>query len=154
MMKKMLSILSAAALFAGCSGSGIVSENIANADSRLRALVELSEADDTLRIPYSYTRDGRMVFIPVDDWCSGFFAGSLWYMYELTGDEYWAEHAQKHTEAISEIQHLTWHHDVGFMVYDSFGNGLRLKNIEGYEDVIVNTAKSLSTRFRPNAGVL
>ena len=49
---------------------------------------------------------------------------------------------------------LKWHHDVGFMVYDSYGNGLRLKNIPGYDTVLVNTAKSLSTRFWPKAGVL
>lgn len=40
------------------------------------------------------------------------------------------------------------------MVYDSYGNGLRLKNIPGYDTVLVNTAKSLSTRFRPNAGII
>ena len=75
-------------------------------------------------------------------------------MYELTGDEYWAEHAQKQTEVLDTIQYLKWHHDVGFMIYDSYGNGLRLKNIDGYKDVIINTAKSLSTRFRPGAGVI
>ena len=75
-------------------------------------------------------------------------------MYELTGDEYYAEKAQKHTEILHDIQFLKWHHDVGFMVYDSYGNGLRLKNIEGYDTVLVNTAKSLATRFRPAAGII
>ena len=92
--------------------------------------------------------------MPTDDWVSGFFAGTLWYMYELTGEEYYAEQAQKHTEILHDIQFLKWHHDVGFMVYDSYGNGLRLKNIEGYDTVLVNTAKSLATRFRPNAGII
>ena len=85
---------------------------------------------------------------------SGFFAGTLWYMYELTGDEAWAARARKHTEILDSVQYLQWHHDVGFMVYDSYGNGLRLKNIPGYEDVIVQTAKSLATRFRPVPGVI
>jgi uncharacterized protein YyaL (SSP411 family) len=75
-------------------------------------------------------------------------------MYELTGEEYYAEKAQKHTEILHDIQFLKWHHDVGFMVYDSYGNGLRLKNIEGYDTVLVNTAKSLATRFRPAAGII
>ena len=75
-------------------------------------------------------------------------------MYELTGDEYYAEKAQKHTEILHDIQFLKWHHDVGFMVYDSYGNGLRLKNIPGYDTVLVNTAKSLATRFRPAAGII
>lgn len=123
------------------------------AAEQLELLLNESEAGDTLRIPSSY-KDGQVQFVPIDDWVSGFFAGELWYMYELTGDEKWAESARKFTEVLSPIQYLTWHHDVGFMVYDSYGNGLRLKNIDGYKQVLLNTAKSLSTRFRPNAGVL
>ena len=131
----------------------IIKDNVANAEVQLKSLVEASEAGDTVRIPSSY-ENGEIIYVPTDDWVSGFFAGTLWYMYELTGDEYWAEHARIQTELLDTVQYLTWHHDVGFMIYDSYGNGLRLKNIDGYKDVIVNTAKSLSTRFRPNAGIL
>ena len=131
----------------------IIEENIENAKAQLDYLIKASEANDTLRIPSTF-RNGEIDFVPTDDWVSGFFAGTLWYMYELTGEEYYAEQAQKHTEILHDIQFLKWHHDVGFMVYDSYGNGLRLKNIEGYDTVLVNTAKSLATRFRPNAGII
>ncbi len=144
----------AATAIAACSPkSDIISENIGNALVQIGALTEASEAGDTVRIPSTYM-DGKIVYVPTDDWVSGFFAGTLWYMYELTGDETWAGHARKHTEILDSIQYLTWHHDVGFMIYDSYGNGLRLKNIPGYKDVCVNTAKSLSTRFRPGAGII
>ena len=131
----------------------IIEENIENAKAQLDYLIKASEANDTLRIPSTF-RNGEIDFVPTDDWVSGFFAGTLWYMYELTGEEYYAEQAQKHTEILHDIQFLKWHHDVGFMVYDSYGNGLRLKNIEGYDTVLVNTAKSLATRFRPKAGII
>lgn len=131
----------------------IIEENIEKAKAQLDYLIKASEANDTLRIPSTF-RNGEIDFVPTDDWVSGFFAGTLWYMYELTGEEYYAEQAQKHTEILHDIQFLKWHHDVGFMVYDSYGNGLRLKNIEGYDTVLVNTAKSLATRFRPNAGII
>ncbi|MDE6871124.1 MAG: glycoside hydrolase family 88 protein [Bacteroidales bacterium] len=151
---KFVSFLTIAAICISCnSKDDIIAENVENAKVQVGSLLEASEAGDTLRIPSTF-KDGEIEFVPVDDWVSGFFAGTLWYMYELTGDEYWAEHAQKHTEALDEIQYLTWHHDVGFMVYDSYGNGLRLKGIDAYRDVLVNTAASLSTRFRPEAGVL
>lgn len=151
---KFVSFLTIAAICISCNSKGdIIAENVENAKVQVGSLLEASEAGDTLRIPSTF-KDGEIEFVPVDDWVSGFFAGTLWYMYELTGDEYWAEHAQKHTEALDEIQYLTWHHDVGFMVYDSYGNGLRLKGIDAYRDVLVNTAASLSTRFRPEAGVL
>ena len=153
-------LLSAAALVAaGCGNSGgkaiakLIDENVANAELQLTSLLEASEAGDTLRIPSTF-KDDEVCFVPEDDWVSGFFAGTLWYMYELTGDEMWAAHAKRHTEALDSVQYLTWHHDVGFMVYDSYGNGLRLTGDGSYRDVLVQTAKSLSTRFRPGAGVL
>lgn len=139
-----------------CGRSGmnnLIQDNITNAEVQLSQLLASSTEGDTLRIPATY-KDGQVQFVPIDDWVSGFFPGTLWYMYELTGEEKWADNAVKFTEKIDSIQYLTWHHDVGFMIFDSFGNGLRLKGNEAYKDVIVTTAKSLSTRFRPNAGIL
>ena len=154
MKLRIISILLMSALFIQCAPKrDIIRENIANAEIQLGMLLEACEEGDTIRIPASYQND-KIKFVPKDDWVSGFFAGSLWYMYELTGDEKWAEAARRHTDNLHEIQYLKWHHDVGFMVYDSYGNGLRLKNIDGYDTVLVNTAKSLSTRFWPKAGVL
>lgn len=151
---KFLSTLALAVIAAQCAPeTDIIKDNVENAKVQLKSLVEASEAGDTVRIPSTF-KDGEIVYVPTDDWVSGFFAGTLWYMYELTGDEYWAEHARKQTEVLDTIQYLKWHHDIGFMIYDSYGNGLRLKNIDGYKDVIVNAAKSLSTRFRPGAGVI
>ena len=131
----------------------IIQENVDYAKDQLAYLIEAAQEGDTLRIPSTF-KNGAIEFVPTDDWVSGFFAGTLWYMYELTGEEYYAQLAQKHTEILHDIQVLEWHHDVGFMVYDSYGNGRRLKNIEAYDTVLVNTAKSLSTRFRPAAGIL
>ena len=57
-------------------------------------------------------------------------------------------------DAIEEAKNLTWHHDIGFIVNCSFGNGLRLAGTPSYKDVMVQAAKSLSTRFRPAAGII
>lgn len=151
--KIVLSSLLAVLTLVSCSQKGIVEDNVKVADAQLRSLVEASEAGDTLRIPSTY-KDGEICYVPEDDWVSGFFAGSLWYMYELTGDEYWAEHAERQCQAIEQIQYLKWHHDIGFMIGCSYGNGLRLKDLGGYKDVMINAAQSLSTRFRPTAGVI
>lgn len=140
-------------LLTNCTTKDIVKENVENASIQLSQLLDSSLAEGKIRIPSTY-KNGKIDFVPIDDWVSGFFAGSLWYMYELTGEEKWAEAAQKHTEHLHDIQYLTYHHDVGFMVYDSYGNGRRIKNIEAYDTVLVNTANSLCTRFRPNAGIL
>ena len=76
------------------------------------------------------------------------------YLYELTQDETLLPLAIKYTNNIEETKNLTWHHDVGFMVNCSFGNGLRIADVPGYKDIMIQTAHSLSTRFRPQAGVI
>lgn len=156
-MKKILTEFALAAasallIFTSC-GPKAEDQVLSDAKIQLKQLVKESSEGGALRIPASF-KDGKVKFVPVDDWVSGFFAGELWYMYELTGDEEWAVQAKKFTEILDTIQYLKWHHDVGFMVYDSYGNGMRLKGIKEYEKVILNTAASLSTRFRPKAGVL
>ena len=62
--------------------------------------------------------------------------------------------ARKYTEAVKEAKNIKWNHDVGFMIYCSFGNGLRLTGDPEYKEVIVEAARSLSTRFRPVAGII
>ncbi len=152
-------VFSALALLAVlCGGCGrdakLIEENIANAEVQLSALLAQSLEGEQVRIPSTY-REGKVRFVPTRDWVSGFFAGSLWYMYELTGEEKWAEAARTHTEHLHDIQYLTGHHDVGFMINSSYCNGHRLKHLtEPYDTIIVNAAKSLCTRFRPEAGVL
>ncbi len=131
----------------------LIEENVENAKRQIGDLLAASEATGEVRIPSTF-ENGEIEFVPTDDWVSGFFAGTLWYMYELTGDEMWADHAKRHTEVLDSIQYLKWHHDVGFMIYDSYGHGLRLKGYEPYKQVIVNTAASLATRFREVPGVI
>lgn len=131
----------------------IIDENIAVAEKQISYLLKQSELTGELRIPSTYV-EGEIKYVPKDDWVSGFFAGTLWYMYELTGKEKWAKAAQRHTEHLDTIKHMKWHHDIGFMIYDSYGNGMRLKNIDGYKDVIVTAANSLATRYRSVPGVI
>ena len=104
--------------------------------------------------PVTMNNKGEVSYCGYYDWRSGFFPGSLWYLYELTGDEAWAKQAEYMTASIEQAKNLTSHHDVGFIINCSYGNGLRLKNVKGYKDVMVQAAKSLSTRFRPGAGVI
>lgn len=88
------------------------------------------------------------------DWTSGFFPGSLWYLYELTGSEKWKAHAEKFTSYIEREKANNSNHDVGFKVYCSFGNGYRLTRDTGYKNIIIQSAKTLATRFNPKTGVI
>lgn len=109
----------------------------------------LAVAIDPTEIPRTITKDGGLKTTGIQSWTSGFFAGNLWYMYIITGDEKWKTEAIKWTEALDSIKYLTNHHDVGFMINCSYGNGLKLTGNKDYEKVLIQAAKSLSTRYNP-----
>ncbi len=131
--------------------SGFLEENIRFAVAQEKLQVEAIEKSGKVLNPRTVA-NGKVKYIRMEDWTSGFYPGTMWYLYELTGDTTWKTIAKKQTEAIDSVKFLTWHHDVGFMIQCSFGNGLRLGE-ENYREVVIQAAKSLSTRFRPVAGV-
>lgn len=130
-----------------------INENVKFATEQYGLQTEIIEESGEVLNPKSII-DGKMKYIRPQEWTSGFFPGSMWYLYELTGDEKWKNRGTKYSEAIEEVKNLTNHHDVGFMIGCSFGNALRLTGNERYKDVIVQAATSLATRYRPNAGII
>lgn len=100
------------------------------------------------RTPQSY-KDGKLITFDIKWWCSGFYAGSLWYIYEQTRGMSILEDAEKALKVLEPNQTFTENHDLGFMMYCSFGNAYRLTNKLEYKTIIQRSAKSLSTRYRP-----
>ncbi len=119
-------------------------------DSRDSAM----KASRPLVSPRTLNEDGSLKVVPAHDWTSGFFPGELWFMYEKTNDPAWRDHAIQFTEPLQVLRHYTGTHDLGFMVYNSFGNGLRLTGISSYREILLDAASSLSTRYKPNAKVI
>ncbi len=91
---------------------------------------------------------------PSRDWTSGFFPGTLWYLYEYTGNAAWMERARTFTANMEQEQWNGKTHDMGFKIYCSVGNGFRLTSDTAYRRVIIQSAKTLITRFKPAAGIL
>lgn len=100
------------------------------------------------------TRNGKLVTVGIYDWTSGFFPASLWNLYGLTKKKKWKDRAVEYTEKLDSIQYWEGNHDVGFIMECTYGNALKYTDSPVYDSVIVQTARSLSTRFRPQAGVL
>lgn len=111
----------------------------------------LDELSDPTRVPRTINRNGELKTTGIYGWTSGFFAGNLWYLYELTGDEKWKNEAMKWTEALDSVQYVTNDHDIGFMINCSYGNGLSISKEKSYEKVLIQAAKSLSKRYNPVA---
>lgn len=118
-------------------------------------LKEIPKADATPGqvIPRTLV-DGKLKLVITKDWTSGFFPGVLWNLYEYTGDKKWMQEAQTFTEKLEKEQFNKGTHDLGFIINCSYGNGYRLTNNEAYKNVVIQAAKSLSTRFNPKTGVI
>lgn len=132
---------------------------IARADEQLRyALKCTAEARKTAKgdrvTPRSIDKDGNLVLVGPKDWCSGFFAGTLWQMYQYSHEQYWRENAVSNTWLIESAK---WHrgtHDLGFMIGDSFGKAYQLTEEQSYRDVMLQAARTLCTRFSPRVGCI
>ncbi len=109
---------------------------------------------DTTKTPQSVLPDGTLRDMPTSWWCSGFFGGSLWYLFDYTKSQSWKEAANLWTMAIQKEQYNTGTHDLGFMLYCPFGNGYRLTANSVYKKTLLTGAQSLSTRFNAKAGVI
>lgn len=87
-------------------------------------------------------------------WTSGFFPGCLWYAYEYSGDPFFRGAAERWTEALEPVKNQTNTHDLGFMIFCSYGNGYRLTGNETYRAVINHTAGTLANRYKRVTGVI
>jgi hypothetical protein len=105
-------------------------------------------------LPRTLGKDGMLITCAPDWWTSGFFPGVLWYLYEGTQDTAIAGLAREFNARVESQKYQTGHHDVGFMIFCSFGNGYRLTHDPAYREVIRTAATSLSTRFKPAIGAI
>lgn len=98
--------------------------------------------------------DSTIQFTNITGWTSGFFPGTLWHLYELTKEDKWKTAAEEWTNSLEKLKDFTDHHDLGFMMYCSYGNAERLAPKPEYKDILLKSAQSLSTRFNEETGVI
>ncbi len=87
-------------------------------------------------------------------WCCGFFPGQLWYLYEDMQTPELEHYAELFTARVEPAKHFTNTHDLGFMLYNSFGNGYRLTGNSQYKDILLTGAQSLATRYNEHIGLM
>nr|WP_291529938.1 glycoside hydrolase family 88 protein [Bacteroides sp. UBA939] len=140
-------------MLVACSGEGdteIVKRGFERAERQLSN--QLKAIPEPTDYPRTIGKDGKLKVTHKNDWTEGFFPGCLWYVYEYTGRENWKDAALEWTEALEPLKKLTNHHDIGFLMYCSFGNAYRLTGAEAYKEILVESARSLCTRFNEKTG--
>jgi unsaturated chondroitin disaccharide hydrolase len=155
-MKKLVSLIFLVILF-GCNNrtTDELDTVIDRFDAQLTYGIQQANffQDDNKIFPRTY-EEGVLKLVPGRDWTSGFFPGNLWMMYELTGDEKWKEEALQFTLPLEAEKWNGKTHDMGFKMFCSFGHALRYSNNSEYRDILIQSAKTLSTRFNPVVGCI
>ena len=143
-------------LCGGCSDNQLLRNDLKRA---LDVAVEHEKAqaeymlDREGELPKTY-ENGEIVTANIRWWTSGFFPGSLWLLYEHTGDGQLREYAEHFTSRLESLKDYRGTHDLGFMVFCSYGNGYRLTGNEAYKNIINEASASLATRFNPTVGAI
>ena len=157
-MKKTLlvALLAITTLLCGCSERQQLKSSlrkaltVAVAHEKAQAEVLIEREDE---MPKTF-ENGELVTANIYWWTSGFFPGSLWLLYEHTGDEQLRHYAEHFTSRLVPLKDYRNTHDLGFMVFCSYGNAYRLTGDEYYKGVIEQAAKSLVTRYNPTVGCI
>jgi unsaturated chondroitin disaccharide hydrolase len=131
-----------------------IRNNFVLANQHLKNMLE-----DTKDLKNAFPRtayDSKLYNTKIYEWTTGFFPGTLWYAYEYSNDEQLKEAANVWTEKLRPLQYYTGNHDLGFMMYCSYGNAYRLTGSldTDKKDVLVQSAKSLASRYNATAGVI
>ncbi len=166
-MKKtgfLLTVCIASMWLAACSSKKhtqeleFVNENIAFATQQFnRMIASLPNVDSAALdriIPVTTDAAGRVYTSHPYGWTIGFFPGSLWQLYELTKDTVWMNRAASWTHRLEYLKRFTDNHDIGFMMYCSYGNANRLAPRSEYKKILVESANALSTRFIQKAQII
>jgi unsaturated chondroitin disaccharide hydrolase len=129
-----------------------INQVIARVEGQYMGMIENLPRFD--RYPLTTREDGTLQLVDPGNWTSGFFPGSLWLLYEYTNKDFWLNNAIQFTAPIEGQKYNTGTHDLGFMLGCSFGNGYRLIDDPAYEEILVQAATSLASRFNANVGCI
>src|SRR3569833_1188088 len=126
----------------------VVDEDLAFAAAQYKLLMQKLPAGQALR---AYDKAGdSLVTSGTDWWCSGFYPGTLWYLYEYSHAPVFKQEAAARMKLIEGQQYNGGDHDLGFKIFCSYGNAYRITGDTMYRKVLTEAVRSLAGRFRPS----
>lgn len=158
-IRTMLYALACAVLCAACTPKvSFVEESLDYCVAQTRRSLDMLQPYDYMMSPRNIA-PGDSVWhqrpVSKELWTEGFWPGILWYAYEYSQDESILEAAKGYTEVLEFLsQQPAYDHDLGFIMFCSYGNGYRLTGDERYKDIIVATAERLAELYNPAVGTM
>ncbi|BAV09459.1 Glycosyl Hydrolase Family 88 [Filimonas lacunae] len=129
-----------------------IDKNLSNGVAQYRVLKQNTPAG---RFPKTWHSNKQSAETSTSEWwCSGFYPGTLLYLYKATGDTASYNEALLRLQSLEKEQYNTTTHDLGFMMFCSFGNANYVQPREKYKQILINSAKSLASRFNPVTGCI
>lgn len=122
--------------------------------SRSQSLIMARSLENQNDIFPKTFENGELVTCRYQWWVSGFFPGVLWQLYGDRGDNELRLYAELFTDRVEPVKKMTDTHDLGFMLYCSFGQGYNLTGNPRYLDIIEEGTGSLLTRYDAKLGVI
>ena len=137
----------------------LIDGNLRQAVNQYKVLMGKVPAD---RMPKTfYANTGRLETSDAGWWTSGFYPGTLFELYSYSHDTALLNEAQRRLTLLEKEQYNKGTHDLGFMMYCSYGNALQLIQqgllqapASTYDSILLTSARSLSTRFHPAVGCI
>ena len=142
-----------APIITSCAGNNIdslIDKDLKRAGEQLSLM---SERFDTAAVTPRSWDNGVYKLLP-KDWTCGFFPGVYWLYYQLTGDKTIEKEALKFTARLSDIPAIKTTHDLGFMVFCSYGKQYEVEKDSISAAAIVEASNSLISRFDPSIGLI
>lgn len=127
-------------------------QNFKDAGEQYKLLAKNLPADQFPKTYFPTT--GKYEFSKSEWWCSGFYPGTLFYLYEQTKDEALYNEAVRILNVLEKEKNNKSTHDLGFMMFCSFGNANRIAPKPEYKEILLTSAKSLASRFNPTVGCI
>lgn len=129
-----------------------INKNFQDASAQYKVMMKNLPPD---RFPKTYfPATGKFETSGSGWWCSGFYPGTLLYLYEQTKDKTLLTEAERILTVLEKEQYNKTTHDLGFMMFCSFGNANRINPKPEYRDILINSARSLASRFDPKVGCI
>src|SRR6185312_15940683 len=139
----------------------LIDGDLRQAVNQYKILMERTPAD---KLPRSYSAGtSKLVTSDAGWWTSGFYPATLFYLYGLSHDSSLLDEGERRLRLLGPGQFNTTTHDLGFMMYLPYGNLIKLirerhstvhLSEAPYDSVLLNSARSLSTRFDPKVGCI
>jgi hypothetical protein len=147
-------------IFNSCETGSYENDNnkaVDNAIERAKAqswLMVKTLKDRPDELPRTIDGDGNLVTSDAGWWCSGFFPGQLWLLSEYPFDQILRARAHSYTCRLEDQKNNKTTHDLGFMIFCSFGNAYLQTYDNYYKEVLYTASKSLAARFNPLIGAI